>query len=111
MTGEILEQIMNLIISSVEENDLDLHQLTSFCADNAPLNFEGSNLGGKSNLFYHLLKRKSYLIPVGYSSHVLHNAAEKRVERRTVDIEATALEIGSHFKSQTGRTISLKQFC
>jgi len=42
---------------------------------------------------------------------MLHNAAEKGAERLTVDIETVVLKIGSHFKSQTGRAESLKQFC
>ena len=32
-------------------------------------------------------------------------------ERLTVDLETIVLKIGSHFKSQTGRAESLKQFC
>ena len=111
MPGETSEQIENFIISSVEENDLDLQQLTSFCADNAPKNFGGSNQGGKNNVFYHLSERKTCLIPVGCPAHILHNAAEKGAERLTVDTETIVLKIGSHFKSQTGRTNSLKQFC
>ena len=111
MPGETSEQIMNFIVSTVEENDLDLQQLTSFCADNAPVNFGGSNQGGKNNVFYHLSERKTCLIPVGCPAHILHNAAEKGAECLTVDIETIVLKIGSHFKSQTGRTHSLKQFC
>ena len=88
----------------MEENDLDLQQLTSFCADNAPVNFGGSNQGGKNNVFYHLSERKTCLIPVGCPVHILHNAAEKGAERLTVEIETIVLKIGSHFKSQTGRT-------
>ena len=51
MPGETSEQIVNFIISSVEENDLDLQQLTSFCADNAPVNFGGSNQEEKTMCF------------------------------------------------------------
>ena len=75
------------------------------------MNFGGSNQGGKSNVFYHLRERKTCLIPVGYPAHILHNAAEKGAERLTTDIETIVLKIGSHFKSHTGRTNSLKQFC
>ena len=62
-------------------------------------------------MFYHLSERKTCLIPVGCPAHILHNAAEKGAELLTVDIETIVLKIGSHFKSQTGRTNSLKQFC
>ena len=47
MPGETSEKIMNFIFSSMEVNELDLQQLTSFCADNAPMNFGGSDQGGK----------------------------------------------------------------
>ena len=87
------------------------HQLTSFCADNAPVNFGGSSHGGKSIVFYHLTEQKIYRIPVGFPAHILHNFAEMVAERLTVEIKTIVLKIGSHFKSQTGRTNSLKQFC
>ena len=111
MPGETSEQIMNFILLSIEENELDLQQLTSFCVDNAPVNFGGSNQGGKNNVFYHLRERKTCLIPVGCPAHILHDAEEKGAERLTTDIETIVLKIGSHFRSQTGRTNSLKQFC
>ena len=111
MPDKILEQILNFILSSMEGNELGLQQLSSFCADNAPVNFGGSNQGGKNSLFYHLSERKTCLIPVSCPAHILHNAAEKETERLTVDIETTVLKIGNHFKSQTGRTNSFKQFC
>ena len=111
MPGETSKQIMNFILSSVKENELDLQMLTSFCANNAPVNFGGCNQGGKSNVFYHLTERKTCLIPMGCPAHVLHNTAEKEAERLTVDIETIVLKIGSHFKSQTDRANSLKQFC
>ena len=62
-------------------------------------------------MFYHHTDRKTCLIPVGCPAHILYNAAEKKAERLTVDIETIMMKIGSHFKSQTGRTNSLKQFC
>ena len=111
MPGETSEQIMHFILSSMEENELNMQQLTSFCADNAPVNFGGSNLGGKNNVFHHLAKRKTCLIPVGCPAHILHNAAQKGAERLTIDIETIVLKLGSRFKSQTSRTNSLKQFC
>ena len=64
-------------------------------------------------MFYHLTEQKTYLIPVGCPAYmyILHNAAEKGKERLTVDIETIVFKIGSHFKSRTVRTNSLKQFC
>ena len=51
MPGETSEQIFNFILSSIQENGLGLKQLTSFCADNAPVNFEGSQHKGQNNVF------------------------------------------------------------
>ena len=87
MPGETSEQIMHFILSSMEENELNLQLLTSFCADNALVNFGGSNLGRKNNVFYHLAERKACLIPVGCPAHILHNAAEKGAERLTIGIK------------------------
>ena len=111
MPGEASEQIMNFILSSMKENELDLQLLTSFCADNAPVNFGGCNQGRKNNVLYYLTERKTCLIPIGCPAHILHKATEKEAERLTVDIETIVLKIGSHFKSQTSRANSLKQFC
>ena len=100
---------MSFILSSIEENKLDLQQLTSFCAHNGPVNFGGSSHGGKNNTFYYLTQRKTSLIPIGCPTHISHYAAEKEAERLTVDNETIMLKIGSHFESQTGKTSSLKQ--
>jgi len=43
---ETAEQIMNFFLLSTKKK-LDLQQLTSFCADNAPVNFGGSNQAEK----------------------------------------------------------------
>ena len=93
------------------ENNLDLKRLTSFCADNAHVNFGRLQLSGQNNVLYRLKQRATQLIPVGCPAHILHNAAEKRSDRLTVDIETIVMKIGSHFKSQTNRAVSLKQFC
>ena len=111
MPNETSQQIVDFILTSLQENDLDLKRLTSFCADNAPVNFGGSQLSGQNNVFYRLKQRATQLIPVGCPAHILHNAAEKGSDSLTVDIETIVLKIGSHFKSQTSRAVSLKQFC
>ena len=103
--------IFNFILSSIQENGLNLNQLTSFCADNAPVNLGGSQHKGQNNVFCRLKERTAHLIPVGCPAHILHNAGEKASNRLTVDIETIVLKIGSHFKSQTGGATSLKQFC
>ena len=50
------QQIMNFICSSREENGLKLENITSFCADNAPVNFGGWQQKGK-NVFNRLARK------------------------------------------------------
>ena len=111
MPGEASQDITNFILSAMQENELDMKQLTSFCADNAPVNFGGPQHHGQNNVFHRLSGRTTQLIPVGCPAHILHNAAEKGAERLPVDLETIVLKISSHFKSQTGRAESLKRFC
>jgi len=103
---------VSFICSSLEENGLRLENVTSFCADNAPVNFGGRQQTGKNNVFNRFQEKTSArLISVGCPAHILHNAAEKGVERLTADVETIVLKICSHFKSQTSRVQNLKQFC
>ena len=111
MPSETSQQIIDFVHTSSQENNLDLKQLSFFCADKTPVNFGGSQLSGQNNVFYRLKQRATQLIPVGCPAHILHNAAEKRSDCLTVDIETTIMKIGSHFKSQTSGAVSLKQFC
>ena len=111
MPSETSQQIIDFIHTSLQENNLDLKRLTSFCADNAPVNLIGSQLSGQNNVYYRLKQRGTQLISVGCPEHILHNAAEKGSDRLTVDIETVVMKIGSHFQSQTSRAVSLKQFC
>ena len=111
MPNETSQQIIDFIHTSLQDNDLDLKQMTSFCADNAPVNFGGSQLSGQNNVFYRLKQRAPQLTPVGCPAHILHNTAEKGSDRLIVDTETIVMKIGSHFKSQTSRTVSFKQYC
>ena len=89
MSGETLDQITSFIFLSMKENKLNLQQLTSFCADNAPVNFGGSNQRGNNNVFYHLTQRKTYLITVGCPAHILHNVAEKNQSASQMTLNLT----------------------
>ena len=102
---------MDFILSSFHENGFDPKQRTSFRANNAWVNFGGSQLSRQNNVSYHLKDRETQLIHVGCPAHILHNAAEKASDRLTVDIETIVLKIDSHFKSQTSRAVNHKQFC
>ena len=117
MPSETLQQIIDFIHTSLQENDFLCRQDTRklwrsfFCANKTPVNFADSQLSGQNNVFYRLKQRATQLIPVGCPAHILHNAAEKRSDCLTIDIETILMKIGSHFKSQTSGAVSLKQFC
>ena len=110
MPSETSQQIIDFIHPSLQ-NDLYLKRLTSFCADNAHVHFGSSQLSGQNNVYYRIQQQATQLIPVWYPAHILHNAAEKESDHLTVDIETIVMKISSHFKSQTSRAVSLKQFC
>jgi len=80
MPCETSQQIASC--SSLEEN------VTSFCADNAPVNFGGRQQTRKNNVFNHIHEKTSArLIPNDCPAHILDNAAKKEAERLTVDVE------------------------
>ena len=87
MPSETSQQIIDFIRTSLQENNLNVKQLTSFCVDNALINFAGLQLNEKNNVFYRLKQRATQLIPVGCPAHILHNAVEKGSDCLTVDIE------------------------
>ena len=57
LPSETLQQIMGFLLSSFHEIVLDPIQLTSFCADYAPINFGGLQLSEQNNVFYRLKER------------------------------------------------------
>ena len=61
MPCETSQQIMNFICSSLEENGLKLENITSFCADNAPVNFGVGNKKEKTT-FSIACKKKPVLV-------------------------------------------------
>ena len=71
MPGEASQDITNFILSAMQENELDMKQLTSFCADNAPVNFGGPQHHGQNNVFHRLIGRTTHLIPCRlFSAHL-----------------------------------------
>jgi len=57
MPCETSRQIVSFICSSLGENGLRLENVTSFCADNAPVNFGGRQQTGKNNVFNRLQEK------------------------------------------------------
>ena len=53
--------------------------VTSFRADNAPVNFGSRQQRGAGNVF-NGLPEQTLLIRISYPKHILHDAAEKKVK-------------------------------
>ena len=88
--------------------------MSSFCADNAPVNFGRPGQvdnARHNNVFKKLKERSQKLIPLGCPSHILHNAAKRSSERLPIDIESIAFKLASHFKGSTLRHERLKDLC
>lgn len=110
LPGETSEIVHKFLIEVLERHGLSLDKLTSFCADNAPVNFGGPQTAGKKNVFHYLKTEQKRLIPIGCPAHILHNAAKEATEQLPFDIESIAFKLQSHFKGSTKRHEALKEF-
>lgn len=110
LPGENSELVYNFIVKILQKHELSLDKLTSFCADNAPVNFGGPQTAGKKNVFHQLKTDQKLLIPIGCPAHILHNAAKEATEQLPFDIESIAFKLQSHFKGSTKRHETLKEF-
>lgn len=109
LPGEDAELVHKFIVNVLQKHNLSFDNLTSFCADNAPVNFGGPQLKGNNNVFHHLKAHQKNLIPIGCPAHILHNAAKTATDRLSIDIEAVAFKIQSFFKGSTKRHEALKE--
>ena len=95
----------------ITKHNLQFANISSFSADNAPVNFGSSVLGGNNNIFYRMRKKNPNIIPTKCCAHILHNAAQESADNLGVDVEAVVLKSASYFRSSTKRTEELKEFC
>uniref|UniRef100_A0A914W2U3 Uncharacterized protein n=1 Tax=Plectus sambesii TaxID=2011161 RepID=A0A914W2U3_9BILA len=109
---ETAEDVTNLIKKSLFDYNLDPQLFTSFCADNTSTNFGGVKRRGLNNV-YRLLKNdvNAEIVGVGCGSHVLDNASQKGTDKLLVNVPRLAMEIRSHFSSQSKRWAKLGEFC
>jgi hypothetical protein len=52
LPSESSELVYDFIVDVLQTHELELSNLTLFCADNAPVNFGGPQLNGKNNVFF-----------------------------------------------------------
>lgn len=95
----------NLIKSSLDTHKLDIKNLTSYCADNANVNY------GKHNSVFKLLQEDNKnVLKANCSNHILHNATKHASDGLDVDIEMIILKIYGHFSVSAKRREELKSF-
>ena len=97
--------IANSLKTNLEKNNLDMSNVTSFCADNASVNF-----GKNKSVFVELKKVNPLLVPVGCNNHILHNTAKKATSTLRIDIESVVIKIYNEFSNSTKRVAILKDF-
>ncbi|GLV40944.1 hypothetical protein CBL_08518 [Carabus blaptoides fortunei] len=101
--GETAEEIFALITSSLKNVGLDMNYMTSFGADNAPVNF-----GCKAYVFTKLRELNPKLIKANCNCHVLHNTVKYALKTMKFDVETLVLKIYSEFSSSTKNVKELK---
>ena len=98
---------MNWITKIIEKHGLKFKNCTSFCADNAPVNFGEST----NNIFYKLKAHNKNIVPIGCAAHSLHNAARHACDNFHWDIETIVFKLSNHFSISTLRSERLKELC
>ena len=102
------QQIVGFVRSAVEENGLDLNNMTSFCADSSRAYF--GCLQYNEHVYHHLKDQTRSLIQIACAANIFCITAETGADRLTVDIETISMKLCSYFKSQTNKVSGLTQF-
>lgn len=107
-TGETLYKKLELVWNNFHLRD----KVMCLSADNCPTNFGGVTRGGNQNLFARMQKEfDNRLIGVGCNGHLAHKSIEISCHKFQTffDIEATVVNIYSHFKRNTVRNTRLQR--
>lgn len=110
--NEKAETITDLIEEVLDKNNLT-EKLSTYVADNAPINFGGLNRQGSNNVLALLKERvNSNVIGVGCPAHILHNCAQHGLDQfGKFDIDAFVFKLFKHFSVYTVKTAELREFC
>lgn len=92
-----------LVKSSLNNVGLNIDYLTSFGADNAPVNY-----GCRASVITKLQETNPKLIKANCNCHVLHNAVKYALKTMTFDVEILVLKIYSEFSSSVKKVKELK---
>jgi hypothetical protein len=93
------------LIKSLLDTQVEYRKLTSYCADNANVEY------GKHNSVFKLLQEHNKnLLKAKCSNHILHNATEHASDGLDLNIEMIILKIYGHFLVSTKIREELKSF-
>lgn len=109
LESEKSQDISNMLKLKLKKSGLSLLNATSFCADNASVNF-----GKNQSVFVELKKENPRMLGIGCLCHVIHNSIKNSLPILVFDVEVIVMKIYNHFSSSTKRTASLKaifEFC
>ena len=107
-SDESSNAISEQLINKVEARNLSLSEVSSYCADNANMNY------GKHNSVFQKLKSAELDIVAANClalAHILHNTTKYTAAKLCNDVENVVLKIYSHFLMLAKRTSTLKEFC
>ena len=89
---EDAESIANNIKSVLERNGLNVKDITSYCADNAPVNF-----GRHNSVFTKLRADNQNTVLSRCYAHIIHNTTKKFCDVPPIDAENIVTKVYGHF--------------
>lgn len=96
--------IFNQIMRCLESHDLDIKNVSSFSADNAPVNY-----GKKNSVFQKLSDVHPHIIKSNCNAHIIHNAGRHACKALSYDVESLVLKIYAEFSSSAKNIEKLKE--
>lgn len=97
--------IYSLLKGTIETHGLSVENVSSFCADNANVNF-----GKRHSVMKLLNDENDSIISANCCNHILHNACKHACNSLDLDVEVIVLKLYSHFSSSAKRREELQSF-
>ncbi|XP_051803049.1 uncharacterized protein LOC127533610 [Acanthochromis polyacanthus] len=101
---ESADAITDMLLKKLKENNLLIHNVSAFSADNAPVNY-----GKRHSVYQNLKQKNSKIIPANCPAHIIHNAVKRACNVLQVDVENIVLKSFNHFSCSAKRVASLKE--
>lgn len=98
-------EIADMLISSIQDNGLDIQNISAYSADNASVNY-----GCKKSVFKELHSLNSNIVKANCNAHVVHNTLRKLTDVLDCDVETTITSIYGHFSVSANRRTDLQEF-